>query len=372
MIFEISEYASRLEKVRAAMRERGIDVLIVDQSEFLIYLTGFSISENMYRACLVPLEGDPVMVLRAVDLGPFEDSSWIKEAVAFADWEDPITVMAETIKKLGYGSKRVGVDEDSYCMPLRRFKQLQAQLSEAAFVDFSGVLEFIRATKSQSEIALIRKAARICDLGIEAAVNDAGEGRSARDAAAVVHQVFMAEGADTSRAGIITAGVGENFLHGYMTNSPLSKGEILHLELLPFVQGYSARIMRPVVIGPLGAKAQIAAALLEIQDEQFAAMKPGAVAKDIDAIARDKILAAGLKPEYVNITGYNLGLYPLHTPRTSDFSRIFLPTSEWLLEPGMAFHMYVSASGVAFSETILITETGAERLTLAPRQIFQA
>ncbi|UVV67859.1 M24 family metallopeptidase [Brucella anthropi] len=372
MIFSQSEYKARLDRVRSAMRERNIDLLIVDQSEFLIYLTGFSISENMYRACLVPLEGEPVMVLRAVDLGPFEDSSWITKAVSFADWEDPILVMANTITQLGHSARNVGLDEDSYCMPLRRFKHLQAALPDASFVDFSGVLEVLRATKSPAEIELLRKASRIGDLGIEAAVADAGEGRSARDAAAVVHQVFMENGADTSRAGIITAGVGDNFLHGYMTGDPLQKGQILHLELLPFVQGYSARIMRPVVIGPADERAKTAEMLLQIQDEQFAAMKPGVPAKEIDAIAREKLLAAGLRKDYLNITGYNLGLYPIHTPRTSDFSRIFLPTSTWLLEPGMVFHMYVSASGVAFSETILITEDGAERLTLAPRKLFEA
>ncbi|QRM33075.1 Xaa-Pro peptidase family protein [Microvirga sp. VF16] len=372
MIFEKSEYSARLDNVRAAMRAREIDLLIVDQSEFLIYLTGFSISENMYRACLVPLNGEPVMVLRAVDLGPFEDSSWLDQAVAFADWEHPVAVMAKTIHDMGFAARRVGIDEESYCMPLKRFRQLEGLLPDTKFVDFSGVLECLRARKSDAEIALIRQAARIADLGISAAVEDVGEGRSARDAAAVVHQVFMKEGADTSRAGIITAGVGNNFLHGYLTDTSLKSGEILHLELLPFVQGYSARIMRPVVIGPLGERARVAELLLEIQDRQFAAMKPGATACDVDAIAREGLLAAGLRPDYLNITGYNLGLYPIHTPRTSDFTRIFLPTSKWQLEPGMVFHMYVSASGLAFSETILITEHGFERLTQSPRKVFEA
>lgn len=353
------------------MLAREIDLLIVDQSEFLIYLTGFSISENMYRACLVPLEGDPVMVLRAVDLGPFQDSSWLNKAIAFADWEDPVVVAAKAISELGYAAKNVGVDEESYNMPLKRFKQLQSLLPETSFVDFSGVLECLRARKSPPEIALIRQASKIADLGILAAVEDAAEGRSARDAAAVVHQVFMREGADTSRAGIITAGVGNNFLHGYLTGTPLKSGDILHLELLPLVQCYSARIMRSAVIGNVGERAHVAEQLLEIQDRQFAAMKPGAIASDVDMIAREGMLASKLRPDYLNITGYSLGLYPIHTPRTSDFTRIFLPTSKWQLESGMVFHMYVSAAGLAFSETILVTDTGCERLTQAPRQVFE-
>jgi Xaa-Pro dipeptidase len=372
MLFPIDEYEARVKRVRERMAARNLDVLIIDQSEFLAYLTGFLISENMYRACLLPRDGEPIMILRTVDLGPFAESSWLSRSVAFADWEDPIRVLADTIRSLGCAKGRVGLDEDSYCMPLSRFKHLSAQLPDARFADFSGVMAELRARKSAREIAVLRRAAGIGDLGIEAALKASGEGRSARDAAAAVYQVFMQEGADAARAGIITAGVGNAFLHGGLTSAPLAKGDILHMELLPYIDGYSARLMRSAVIGEIEPRrAQLARRLIEIQDRQFAAMKPGASAADVDALARDAMLAGGLRPDYPNITGYSLGCYPAHTPRTSDFSRIFLPTADWTLEEGMVFHMYVSADGLALSETVLLTATGHECLTRAPRQIFR-
>jgi Xaa-Pro aminopeptidase len=371
LLFTQQEYDERVARVREHMRARQIDVLLIDQTEFLAYITGFSISENMYRACLLPLEGDPVMLLRAVDLGPFLESSWVTDAVAFSDWEDPIEVLGATVEARGWSRLRMGLDEDSYCMPLRRYKQLVTRLPQLAFVDFSGVLERLRLRKSAAEIAYLREASRIGDLAIDAVLATTGVGRSERDAAAVVHEVFMSNGADTSRAGIITAGIGDSFLHGNLHGTPMKAGDVLHLELLPLVNGYSARIMRPVVIGPAGERAALARQLVEIQDRQFAAMAPGRKASDIDAIARDGILAAGLRPDYRNITGYTVGHFPLSTPHTSDFTRIFLPNSQWELEPGMVFHMYVSASGVAFSETVLVTETGVECLTKSPRKLFE-
>lgn len=36
----------------------------------------------------------------------------------------------------------------------------------------------------------------------------------------------------------------------------------------------------------------------------------------------------------------------------------------------MVFHMYTGACGMAFSETVLVTEGGAERLTLLERRLF--
>jgi Xaa-Pro dipeptidase len=85
---------------------------------------------------------------------------------------------------------------------------------------------------------------------------------------------------------------------------------------------------------------------------------------------RDGALAAKLRDRYDNATGYTLGYYAPWSPRTSDFTRLFVPTARWALEAGMVFHMYVSAQGIAFSETVVVTDGGAERLTQTERALF--
>ncbi|WP_341858152.1 M24 family metallopeptidase [Sinorhizobium medicae] len=144
------------------------------------------------------------------------------------------------------------------------------------------------------------------------------------------------------------------------------------LEVIPRFQGYGARLMRPMVLGDApDSLRSIASDLLELQDSQFAAMKPGVKACDVDRILREGVLSAGLRNEYPNITGYTMGYYPDFTVRPSDFNRVLLPTSEWTFEEGMVFHMYTSAKGIGFSETVLITASGCERLTNIERQILQ-
>jgi Xaa-Pro dipeptidase len=101
-------------------------------------------------------------------------------------------------------------------------------------------------------------------------------------------------------------------------------------------------------------------------------MKPGVLAQDVDRICREGVLRAGLRESYDNVTGYTLGYYgATHPPRTSDFTRAFLPTADWVLEPGMVFHMYTGAGGMSFSETVLVTDGGAERLTRLERRLFE-
>lgn len=162
-----------------------------------------------------------------------------------------------------------------------------------------------------------------------------------------------------------------DFLHGEIQDAPLKPGDMVHLELTPRVEGYGARIMRCVSVGPVdAARQQAAAALALLQDRQIAAMRAGAIAADVDAILRQGVVREGLWPSYGNITGYTLGLYAPQTPRTSDFTRILHPEAAWKLEAGMVFHVYASAVGVALSETVLVTEGAAERLTGTARGIL--
>jgi Xaa-Pro dipeptidase len=129
--------------------------------------------------------------------------------------------------------------------------------------------------------------------------------------------------------------------------------------------------MRCVALGPIDAERRHAAELLvALQDAQLAAMKPGAAARDVDAILRNGVLAAGLRESYPNVTGYTLGYYSRVPIRSSDFTRCFLQSAEWRLEAGMVFHMYTSARGVSFSETVLVGDQGAERLTKLDRRLF--
>ncbi|PWC19072.1 aminopeptidase P family protein [Brenneria roseae subsp. roseae] len=373
IIFTPEEYHQRVDIVRSHMREKNIELLIIDQTEFLFYLTGFGISENMYRACLLTLQDEPVMIFRAMDAHTFQENSWVTDMVTFSDWQDPIDVLIDTLIARGWDRLHIGMDFDSYNMTVKRFNRLQNGFPGQSFRDFSGVLEQLRECKSQREISYIAKAAQVADIALSAAVAGLRVGKTERDAATIVHQVLMENGMDSHRYGIITTGVGNSFLHGNLHNHPLAEGDIVHMELLSTLHGYSARLMRPAIIGKATQRQrEIAEQLIHIQDAQFAAMRPGAVAKDIDALVRDAVLVAGLRDDYASITGYNLGYYSISTPHTSDFSRVFVPNAEWRLKPGMVFHMYIYAEGLAFSETIAITEQGHERLTQTPRRLFIA
>jgi Xaa-Pro aminopeptidase len=370
-IFTADEFATRLARLRQRMRAADVDVALFDEIEAMTWLTGYGNSENRWRCVGIPLEGEPFFLIRALDATPCRQRSWIADVPTFRDWEDPMPVLRDALAQRGLDRARIGLDYNSYCMPLARFARMQAVLPEARFVDLGDVIWQLRLIKSPAEIAVLRRSAAIADEALRRAAVVCRAGISQREAARIAVNAFVELGADPGPPGPITAGRGWDFLHGHLEAAPLSDGDIVHIELTPRIAGYSARTMRCVAVGtPVPALMDAGKRLAEIQDRQIAAMQPGAIARDVDAILRHGVLQAGLRDSYDNITGYTLGLYAAAGPRTSDFTRIFHPNADWMIEPGMVFHMYASAGGASLSETVLVTEAGPELLTALPRTML--
>jgi Xaa-Pro aminopeptidase len=372
MAFDRDEYAGRVDRTRASMAAANVDLLIVDEGELLCYLTGFDISDTRYRACLIPARGDPVMIVRHLDVGLFQSQAWFDECVGFRDWDDPFAALVTAVDDRGWPRRRVGLDFNSYCMTAHRFGRLTETLRGADFVDMSTELARLRWRKSASEIALLRQAAGIADASMAAVIEAAEPGVRERDVAAATSANFVRLGADHGRTGPMRVSSGWDFLHANISDRALTAGDILHVELVPMVRGYSARLMRPIMIGAVPSDhARSAAQIIDIQDRQIAAMDPGTPAREVDRLCRQGMLEAGLRQDYHNVTGYALGYYSRTGPRASNFDQAFMPSADWLLEEGMVFHMYTSAAGLAFSETVLVTDTGPERLTRTDRSILE-
>ncbi|MFC7400620.1 M24 family metallopeptidase [Chelatococcus sp. GCM10030263] len=371
LAFPREDYDARVAKLRQRMADAGADVLIIDEFEHLAYYTGHIPTAAMYQCCLMPAAGEPVMIVRSLDGPMLEEMSWTTDHVLFHDDQDPMTVVVTELKRRGWAGVRIAVETDSHIMLPARLARLKTELSEATFIDFAGHMWELRLKKSPREIAYLKRCSEICDIATLAGAEASRIGVPEREVAAAITAAALRAGADNTRLVLMQSGPRSSTLHGGLGSRVLAPADIVHIEMVPHYRGYSARSMRPVSVGePTPRQREVAEKLVAFQDEQFAAMKPGALASDVDRILRDQVLAAGLRETYTNITGYTLGLVTI--PRTSDFTRVFLPTSDWLLEENMVFHMYGWAEGMAFSETVLVTPAGGERLTRLDRRLFVA
>ncbi|MET3600991.1 Xaa-Pro peptidase family protein [Martelella mangrovi] len=370
-MFERAEFEARAARARADMERAGVDLLLAASAEFVGWLSGYTISETMFRPCFLPLSGEAWFVIRDLDAAPCRDAVWFDTVEAYDDSDDPVAVTANSIAAHGFGAARIGYDSASYSMTPDLLARLEAALPEASFVAMPGIGDALRWVKSPAEIAVMERAAAIADATMEELAEKLKPGMTVRQATAMAAARMVVEGSDNSRTGpILKSGGNHEFLHGAPQDETLDPGDILHVELTPEYRTYSARMMRPVVFGPPGAQIRhVAERLIALQNAQMAAMKPGVRAGDVDAILRRPLLEEGLRKTFPNVSGYTLGIYG-RTPRVSDFSRVLLPGADWPLETGMVFHLYASAQGLGFSETVAVTPDRGRRLTAFPRQLI--
>lgn len=371
LLFDREEYGQRLERIRTEMRRRQCDVVVLDAIESIAYLTGLTISGTRYQACLVFLDRDPVMLLRSIDEQTLLDHTWLSEYELFGDAEDPIAVVVRALDERGFGEARIGFELDSNFLSVQTYGRFKALL-RAECIDFSGALWELRLIKSAAEIECIRRAAEIATTTMTRVMEAAGAGVNERTLAALIASSYIELGASDGHIGPIAAGGRTGSIHGQLGDHVLASGDVLHVELVPEYRGYSARMMRSASVGP-PSDDQLRAIeiLVEAQDAQIAAMRPGARAGDVDRTLRERVLETKLRDRYDNVSGYTLGFYGTpRSPRASDFTRCFLPDATWSLESGMVFHMYIFAAGLSLSETVVVREDGPQRLTKLERKLF--
>lgn len=376
MPFSVDEFRDRVLKVQIEMRNRGLEGLLLHSPHNIYYLSGYHTSGYFaYQALLVPSSGLPLLLVRELERSNADETSWLErdQQAVFRDNEDPIVVCVDHLRELGWlkPGARIGIEKTSSNLPIAQYEQLKNLASDLVFEDCS-IVETVRLVKSPQEIAYIRRAAKITDAGVRAALEKIAVGVRENEVAAAIYEAEITAGCEyTGLPHYLASGDRVRLGHGTPTEKVLQAGEFARMEITACVQRYSAAMMRTVVLGrPSDEVSRAADILLRSQDDAIRLMRPGVVSIEVDEAARKPVLDAGLRKTYHNRIGYSIGIaFP---PVSGEWAtRDFKPGKKWVLEAGMVFHMILVANGVSFSETVLVTETGGERLGEVERALFQ-
>src|SRR5699024_7366278 len=139
----------------------------------------------------------------------------------------------------------------------------------------------------------------------------------------------------------------------------------------PARDGPHSDTTRALVVGAAGAADDIAreihSAVLRAQRAGIAAARPGTALADVDAAARQEIVAAGYGEYFVHSTGHGIGLDVHEAPFASSRAEGVLATGMTLtIEPGI----YVPGTGGArIEDTVVITDGDAEIITPLPKTL---
>jgi len=149
----------------------------------------------------------------------------------------------------------------------------------------------------------------------------------------------------------------------------ISAGDALTLDFGCLYDHYVSDMTRTIYAGHVSDKErEIYETVLKANQALIDAAKDGLGFRDFDKIPRDVIEAAGYGQYFTHGIGHGIGLDIHEEPYFSQTSKEAIQAGMVLTdEPGI----YIEGlSGVRIEDDLLITETGCEVLTLAPKELI--
>ena len=378
--------ADRLARFRAALEQCDVDAFVAASPANVAYAVGYrSVSDQLFRghqmASVVTPE-QALLVVPAADTGPAVDAGVAEDAlVAYGRFyfasaanhraarlsdqhPDLASALVTAVGACGVATGRVGVDVAGLGP---HWPAVQAALSGADLVDVSDVLVRARARKLPEEVDRLRRAARLAETGIDAALAAARAGSTERDLARVVAGVML-EGGGRPGFVVVTAGERSALGDAEPSDRPAQVGDLIRFDVGCTVDGYWSDMARTAVVGePDEVQAARYRALLRGEQAQLDAVRPGVTAARLFEIAVNAVEGAGLSPYRRHHCGHGIGTDVYEPP-------IVAPGHDVALEPGMTFSLEtpyyeLGWGGMMVEDTILVTEDGHERLTISDRQL---
>lgn len=382
--FSQAEYDARLAATRASMEARGLDWLLVTDPSNMAWLTGYDgWSFYVHQAVIVGPDGPPMWWGRKMDARGALRTVWMPEA-AIHGYDDsyvqnpakhPHSALRALLKDAGAGRARIGVELDNYYYSAAAHGALGAALPDARLVDATGLVNWQRAVKSETEISYMRAAARIVEAMHRRIEEVAEPGLPKNLLVAEIYRTGIAgvEGAWGDYPAIVPmapSGLDATAPHLTWDDSPMREGEATFFEIAGCHRRYHCPQSRTLFLGQVPQQFREAeAAVLEASEVALEAAKPGALCADIATAFFTRLNRLGFEKE--GRTGYAIGLsYP---PDWGERTMSLRAGDRTELKPGMTFHfmpaLWLEEGGIEITEPILITETGCECLSTLPREL---
>jgi len=386
MNFPKSEYIDRLKKVKKSMQEKGIDLLISQDTANMNYLTGYDAWSFYYAQCvLVHVDLDePFLFVRDQDAGgAFLQSCWSQEnIIVYAEkyihtWPDhPYDYLIEIIKNKKWDNQSIGLEMDSHYFTAFCYQKLIDGLPDASLKDSERLVNWVRYIKSDNEIELMKNAALITDQAMQTAIDTINPGIRQCDAVGEIQKAMFygtpeIGGEYSSIATLLPTGAGTSASHLTATQEKFVKGEATIVELAGVHKRYHAPLARTVLLGKAEQKKIDAIkATNEALDEGISAIKPGNTADDVAQKFWAVLDKHDIKKE--SRTGYSIGIgYP---PDWGEHTINISKGDQTILHPNVTFHMIAvmqfGSWGVEASHSLRVTENGSEKFSDFSSDLF--
>lgn len=348
---------TRIKAIRALLRSKKLDCLILTAVENVTYTTGFSGHDSWV-----------LITPRSVCL--FTDSRYTEQAAAeclgcrIIDRKGPMPKAIAAAITRQKSVRMIGLDSRS---PLQVLAQLKKH-TKLRIKPVANIAESCRAVKDPHEIKTIASAAKIAWQSLALSVPDIKPAMTETTLAGLIdfntRKLNARPGFDT----IVAFGANASRPHHQPGKKKLRKNDTILIDFGAKYKGYCCDMTRCFTIGKVNPfYRRVYAAVYAAQQAAIKTIAPSVKLNVADAAAR-QVLKDHNMPEYSHGTGHGLGLEVHEAPYVSATSAaVFEPGQIITIEPGV----YIPGKlGVRIEDDILVTDSGYKVLSNDRRYNF--
>lgn len=367
-----SEYAERLKKAVALMKEQNLDAMIVNGTESDYanprYFCGFwpvferagvAIAANGNAAVMV----GPESVIFAGDVSRINKiypCLYYREGANPAYPEIKTNTYNDVLNDLGVKGDKIRIGIGGYMeTTVIMMDGLKACYPNAEIVNADNIMVSLRSIKSANELACIREGFRITEIATKEVLKALHPGVTELQMVGVAQRAIYENGAEYEGLPMYVFSE-KSTSHAISRSSykTINKGDLVQLNLSAKIDGYSPSVGIPVCVGKFTPeKRELVEFCLEAHHWTEKQLKAGVLASDIAKGFYKFYVDNGHEKNFVYGPCHGTGMIEVEAPWMES-------TSDYVLQPNMTFQIDTFCSGPSFGlrweKGIVITETGFE------------
>lgn len=352
--------ADRLARLQATLRGRKLDGLLVSQPDNRRYLSGYTAPDHGIQESsgllLIPSSGHPLLLT---------DSRFTLQAEAEARafqveiyTRGMLKLLEQLVVRLGLGSLAFESDYLLHSTYLRL--AAMAERHGLVLSPQSGLIERMRAVKSEEELTLLRRSTELNERVFQSVYHTIEPGMTEREIALALELTMREMGAEgPSFDTIVAFGTNAARPHAVPTDRELRPGDLVLIDMGLILQGYCSDMTRTFVAGkpdPLFLERHrlVRSAMLAAIET----IRAGITGQEVDRAARRVLTEGGYGDCFGHGLGHGVGLAVHEEPRLSQRARKQLRAGMVVtVEPGLYLADW---GGIRLENMVIVGEQGCE------------
>ena len=379
---------TKLNRVRALMKDQDLTALVVRAPDNLVYLTNYWCMKG-YDAAVFPREGEPTLIALEPQLADAERNSWTKDLRLFKGYHESdarppqyraLDLALNVLKERDLGEK-VAIELNMGTQSADRMvgePTMPTQMYFDAFgevagrvVDATPLLNEARAIKTPQEIERMRLANELAALAMDYTREHIRTGMKESEVGGMyesfVHGVGVGYKGKVEMARAFTLVWSGKGIATFTATGDRSiqKNEPTLLEIWVCVDGYWTDLTKNVCPGDLTPEYhKLLDLLLSVFNEAIAYARDGASFPDLDRLIRARIAEGGYPGQPSHPICHGVGARAHEFPYAHQAGTGTIKKGMVLaIEPGI---YWPGGGGLRLEDDFLITDKGSEKLCSYP------